>query len=97
MMNSFMVVKVRFKPLEWFECNAFIDIDGEYWETPELRDSYNIGEDYELPFDSVDTAKCVQLVTINGRVWDVLVDHLEIKMWGIKSVYTREDNPEYFI
>jgi len=85
--------KYLMQSLEWFEKNAFKDMDGEFWETEKLRDQYNKGEEYEIPWNNEDLEPAIP-AKICGGIW--IID-TEKKMWGVKIVLTVEEYPEYFI
>lgn len=91
-----MIVKVLFKPRLWFECNAYKDVDGEYWETFSLCDNYDIGKKFNASFTGEELDVAIPNLVL-GSVWQLPEDQVKNKMWGIEEVYTPETHPEHFI
>ena len=88
-------IKIRFKPLSLFEEYAFRDIDGAYWETKKLRDTYDLEEEYEINTTEVNMLNRIELQFLQGDIWEV--DDTVKKSWGIANIYSIEQCPEYFI
>ena len=89
--------KYLFQDLCWFEKNAFMDQDGDFWKTEEGR------EDYLRNVDSGgharDLTKKDQIVFTDdiGMVINEESMPMEDCQWGVKKVLTKETHPEYWL
>ena len=96
-----MEIMLIFQDRKWLIENYFEDMDGCFWETEELRDNFNTGEEYEINWESIDLypAICKEL---QGDYVIIEADEFEhqryqAKLWGIKKIVNSDDDPEYFI
>ena len=87
---------VVFQSKEWFDENAFKDMDNRYWETKTLRDDYDLGEEFELNIEMAPEYKCISHDWCSDTVLVDLND-MEDMMWGVKAVVTLRHQPEYFV
>ena len=83
-----MIQQIILKPLEWFEENAYRDIDGEYWESGHICDLF-------YRFDGKNL--CVDLdLIIRGRM-NTMIYGISDYEWCTKRIVDNINNPEYFI
>ena len=86
---------VKLKPLSWFQQHAFADNDGDFWETEELRNSYN-HEDNKMRGTSLYS------LCVNNNYAGKVLPYIGAKdykrvAWAVATIITKREHPEYFI
>ena len=87
---------IIFQTETWLENNAFIDMDGCYWETEYDRNNYDEEEKYELNIRLDDNGS----QSFHPRMCNDLVFHRIIYnniLWAAKEFINKKDDPEYFV
>ncbi len=82
--------KYLLQNLSWFQENAFIDSEGNFWEYEE--DAIDYSENYEniTHWDKIIYSEDI------GKVFGK--DNLnEDFYWGVKMIVTSQSHPEYFL
>ncbi len=78
--------------LTWFKENAFEDHDGDFWEIEADRDNYN------KETEDVDNDEHIIYSDEIGRIYKNRNNAaVECFSWGVKTIKTKEENPEYFL
>jgi len=86
---------VKLKPLNWFKQNAFVDKEGDFWVTEELRNCYD--SVHKRLLDIKDTRICVTRDSASALFSHVDKDDYKNLVWAIDKILTKEEYPEYFI
>jgi hypothetical protein len=86
-------ITVTLMPKDWFEENAHIDSDGDYWETEMDEQEFRFG-------NSVDTIKRAGFIYRTEpqgleRDYRITPDLVQKYAWAIEE--TAETHPQYFI
>lgn len=91
------IVYAKYKSLEWFDANAFEDVDGDFWETAEARDTFD--KESGTPSFSWNDDELYSNI-VRSRIGNVLFlskDKFESAEWGLEEIYTSETHPELYI
>ncbi len=86
---SIISTKYIIQNLEWFQENAFIDSEGNFWEY----------EEDAIVFENYENITRWDKIIYNEDIGKILdKDNLnEDFYWAVKMIVTSENHPEYFL
>ena len=85
-------VKIKLKPLSFFEKYAFKDHDGDYWEEEQFRNHFN-----KHHIAHKESTEPIWNKYVNRGWLDINEEELESCDWMMERILTKENDSMYFV